>query len=346
MAERFVLPVETAFDNNGDPISGAKLNFYTTGTSSRVDTYSDSALAVANTNPVVADSAGRFGSIFLGTGVTYKVVLTDADDVVIWTRDPVAAPAGVSEASQAEVDARTTTSKYVSPAKIADGTGLQGSSIFSAAALTLPTAGDYFSITGTTSITSISSRTAGREVTLVFAAALTLTHNATSLILPAAANITTAAGDSARMRSEGAGNWRCVAYTKASGFPILSKCIVSAASNGLTSGSTWYLGLVGASTTESDGFFAAPFTGTLRNMRARVSGNGPGAGQTITFTLRTQGVDTTLTCVISGAGSSSGSDTTHTVTLNTGDVITVKAVTSAGAATMNAAVTFELDVTA
>jgi hypothetical protein len=53
--------------------------------------------------------------------------------------------------------------------------------------------------------------------TLVFAAACTLTHNGTNLILPAAANITTAAGDVAVFRSEGAGNWRCISYTQAGG---------------------------------------------------------------------------------------------------------------------------------
>jgi hypothetical protein len=158
----------------------------------------------------VADSAGRFGSIFLGVGVTYKVILTDANDVTIWTRDPVAAPAGTSEATQAEVDARTSTTKFVSPAKIADGVGLQGSSIASAAALTLPSVGDYFSVTGTTTIASISSRAAGREITLVFAAALTLTNSA-SLILPGGVDFGTAPGVVMRLRSEGSGVWRCVA---------------------------------------------------------------------------------------------------------------------------------------
>ncbi len=89
MANRFNLPRITALDSNGDPISGAKLNFYESGTTVRLDTYSDAALSSANANPVVADSAGRFGDIFLQASA-YKVVLTDADDVAIWTADPVA----------------------------------------------------------------------------------------------------------------------------------------------------------------------------------------------------------------------------------------------------------------
>ena len=90
MAGRFYLPRSTAFDANGDPISGAKLEFFESGTTTQLDTFSDDALSVPNTNPVVADSAGRFGDIFLQQS-DYKVVLSDADDVVIWTADPVRA---------------------------------------------------------------------------------------------------------------------------------------------------------------------------------------------------------------------------------------------------------------
>ena len=88
MAGRFYLPRSTAFDSNGDPISGAKLEFFESGSSTPADTYSDDALTVANTNPVVADTAGRFGDIFL-QDIDYKVVLKNASDVVIWTADPV-----------------------------------------------------------------------------------------------------------------------------------------------------------------------------------------------------------------------------------------------------------------
>lgn len=76
------------------------------------------------------------------------------------------------------------------------------------------------SITGSTTITSLGTATAGVIRRLVFANSLTLTHNATSLILPGGASITTAAGDVAQMLSLGAGNWRCVQYEKASGGAI------------------------------------------------------------------------------------------------------------------------------
>src|SRR5216684_199082 len=81
-------------------------------------------------------------------------------------------------------------------------------------------AGNYIAVTGTTTISGFDTVQAGAERTLEFAAALTLTHNATSLILPGAANITTAAGDVAKFRSEGAGNWRCVSYMAAAGVAL------------------------------------------------------------------------------------------------------------------------------
>jgi len=76
-------------------------------------------------------------------------------------------------------------------------------------------------ITGTTTITGLGTVRAGIWKVLQFDGALTFTHNATSLILPGGANITTAAGDIAIMFSEGSGNWRCLAYQKASGLPVL-----------------------------------------------------------------------------------------------------------------------------
>jgi hypothetical protein len=55
---------------------------------------------------------------------------------------------------------------------------------------------------------------------VAFDGVLTLTYNATSLILPTAASITTEAGDAALFVSEGSGNWRCLGYWRASGASI------------------------------------------------------------------------------------------------------------------------------
>jgi len=54
-----------------------------------------------------------------------------------------------------------------------------------------------------------------------FAGANTLTHNATSLIIPGAANITTALNDTAVVEYLGSGNWQVLSYTRASGAPVI-----------------------------------------------------------------------------------------------------------------------------
>jgi hypothetical protein len=77
------------------------------------------------------------------------------------------------------------------------------------------------SITGTTTITSFGTANAGIWREGRFAGALTLTHNGTSLILPGAANITTAANDRFRAYSLGSGNWLVTDYTRASGAALI-----------------------------------------------------------------------------------------------------------------------------
>jgi hypothetical protein len=75
-------------------------------------------------------------------------------------------------------------------------------------------------ISGTTTITGFGTIAAGARRTLRFTSALVLTHNATSLILPTGANITTAANDTAEFLSLGSGNWICLRYSQASGKPV------------------------------------------------------------------------------------------------------------------------------
>lgn len=97
-----------------------------------------------------------------------------------------------------------------------DAISVKGADIASATTTNLATAtGNFVHVTGTTTITGLGTATAGVTRKVTFDAALTLTHNGTSLILPGAANITTAAGDTAIFVSEGSGNWRCLNYKRA-----------------------------------------------------------------------------------------------------------------------------------
>lgn len=85
----------------------------------------------------------------------------------------------------------------------------------SAATVNVGAAGsNTVNISGTTTITSLGTAAAGVTRRLVFAGALTLTHNATSLILPGGANISVTAGVVAEFLSLGSGNWRCISYLK------------------------------------------------------------------------------------------------------------------------------------
>ncbi len=80
---------------------------------------------------------------------------------------------------------------------------------------------EQISISGTTTITAFGSTApTGARKDVRFEDALLLTHNGTSLILPAAGNITTAAGDTASFRHEGSGNWRCISYQRADGTSV------------------------------------------------------------------------------------------------------------------------------
>ena len=81
------------------------------------------------------------------------------------------------------------------------------------------TASQTVRITGTTTITSLGTVASGTFRRVRFAGVLTLTYNATSLILPGSGDITTAAGDVAEFLSEGSGNWRCVSYSPAAQRP-------------------------------------------------------------------------------------------------------------------------------
>lgn len=83
----------------------------------------------------------------------------------------------------------------------------------------LGAATDRVIITGTTTISSLGTGT-HRLRFVHFTGALTLTHNATSLILPGGTNITTADGDCMIVASDGSSNARVLVYQKANGYAV------------------------------------------------------------------------------------------------------------------------------
>lgn len=83
------------FDANGVPLVGGKLYTYYAGTVSPLTTYTDSTGGSANTNPIILDSRGE-ADVWLGLG-TYKMVLKDSVDALIWTVDNILSANNVSQ---------------------------------------------------------------------------------------------------------------------------------------------------------------------------------------------------------------------------------------------------------
>lgn len=80
-------PFMQFFTAGGVPLVGGKLYTYAAGTTTPLATYTTASGAVANTNPVILDSRGE-AAVWLGTS-SYKLKLTDANNVEIWTADQI-----------------------------------------------------------------------------------------------------------------------------------------------------------------------------------------------------------------------------------------------------------------
>ena len=78
------------FDNSGNPLAGGKVYTYAAGTTTPQATYTDYTGGVANANPVILNTRGEASIWF--TTAQYKIKLTDADDVEIYTVDNLNGP--------------------------------------------------------------------------------------------------------------------------------------------------------------------------------------------------------------------------------------------------------------
>jgi hypothetical protein len=91
MSQLFVLPRQTALDDDANPLSGALAYFYQTGTTTLQAVYSDAACTIPHTNPLVADSAGRFPKAYLDANASanYRVTVTTAAGLQIYQEDDI-----------------------------------------------------------------------------------------------------------------------------------------------------------------------------------------------------------------------------------------------------------------
>lgn len=101
---------------------------------------------------------------------------------------------------------------------------------------------------------------------------------------------------------------------------------------GVTVGSTLYFGLGEVGANEADFCFPAPVSGRLKNLYVRTSQH-PEAGKTWNYTVRKNGVDTHIMALIDEAAAGQAQDTANAVSVAAGDRISIKVVSSAGAAT-------------
>ena len=88
-------PYQTVLDADGVSVSGALIYTYTGGTTTAASTYTTSALSVANANPIVADSAGRYVA-YLPAGSNMKFVFKTAAGATIREQDNVLSVPGAA----------------------------------------------------------------------------------------------------------------------------------------------------------------------------------------------------------------------------------------------------------
>lgn len=178
-------------------------------------------------------------------------------------------------AAQALLQVRPGTDVQAYAVPLADLAATASTSIASAA--TADIGSSYtrrVTITGTAAITSFGT-SAGRERLIHFTDACTLTHNATSLILPTGASIVTAAGDTALATSDASGNWRVRQYQRADGTPLAigAKGITTSGYQKLPSGLILQWGVVAGSASDQSVTFPTAFPNACFVVVGSTNGN-------------------------------------------------------------------------
>ena len=88
-------PYQTVLDGDGVAVSGALIETTDTGTGEDAATYTSADLSAANTNPIVADSAGRYVA-YLPAGANLTFTITTSAGAAIETQTNVQAVPGSS----------------------------------------------------------------------------------------------------------------------------------------------------------------------------------------------------------------------------------------------------------
>ena len=116
--------------DTGAPLAFGKVFTYQAGTNTPKATFQSEDGVTENANPVILNGAGYAGIYLIGS---YKIVVKDADDVEVWTADPV------TSATREEVDNTTTYTETEVDGLLDDKSSLQAAGI----TVTVGTGGDY-----------------------------------------------------------------------------------------------------------------------------------------------------------------------------------------------------------
>lgn len=189
----------------------------------------------------LADSYKRLECTTAGTSGTTEpswgiVGATVSDGTVIWTVRNVNQAAG---------------SELGSLFALKQGANIASSSTTALSGAT----GNFVLITGTTTINSFGTVSAGIKLTLKFQSALTITHNATSMITLGNASISVKAGDICEVLSLGGGNW-LVEYVPMTNIDANSQKIINVA-NAVSASDAVNLGQF-LGVTSTSGYFMLP----------------------------------------------------------------------------------------
>lgn len=137
-----------AEDENGDRIAGARMYIYDNGTTDLATTvYTDSALTVQASNPVIANSNGVFAALYADTANEYTVAVTDSDGAPLpngtWSGLSAAIDATIASVALAEGHADD------AAASAASALGAPGTSATSITAVTIGTGAKVFTLAQT-----------------------------------------------------------------------------------------------------------------------------------------------------------------------------------------------------